>query len=290
MTRARRRTADLARALAVALLATGCATARNYVDTDGPLYEGHHALPRGPVAGAARLRVVTFNIEHGRKLEQALRALRDHRNLAGADVLLLQEMDAPGVAAIARALALNYVYYPASHHTKLDRDLGNAVLTPWPIEGRWKLVLPHRSRFSGHARAAVGVLARVAGRRVRVYSLHLGTPLNLSAKQRHEQLQAIVADARDSPDPVLVGGDFNGKAMAAYLAARGFCWPTREVGKTSTLFSSSFDHVLARGLEPAEAPAAGVARDVVGVSDHFPVWAAFEAGVLEPDAAGRAAR
>jgi endonuclease/exonuclease/phosphatase family metal-dependent hydrolase len=251
----------------------GCATARNYLDPDRPLYEGAFARPSSAAAGEpSAIRVVTFNIERGARAREAAELLRSRPELAGADVVMLQEMRAPGVEEMARALSLNYVYYPASHHTRQDRDIGNAILSPWPIEERWKIVLPHLSRFSRHARSAVAARVRIGGRTVRVYSLHLGTSINLSGEQRREQLAAIVEDARDSPDPVVIGGDFNGKSLAEWLAAQGFDWPTREVGKTTHLLAFSFDHVLARGLEPLGDPAAGVVRDTGGVSDHYPVW------------------
>lgn len=262
----------------LAVPSLGCTTARNYLDPDQPLYEGSYADAPGVGAEAetpTTIRVVTFNVERGEKVSEAVELLRGHPDLRGVDVLLLQEMRAPGVAELARALSLNYVYYPSSHHTKQGRDIGNAVLSPWPIERRWKIILPHLSRFSRHARSVVAAQLKLGSRVVRAYSLHLGTPVNLSGKQRLEQLQAVFEDARDSSDPVVIGGDFNGKSMAEWLATQGFEWPTRDVGKTTTLLSLSFDHILARGLEPTGDPGAGVVRGARGVSDHFPVWASL---------------
>jgi endonuclease/exonuclease/phosphatase family metal-dependent hydrolase len=45
------------------------------------------------------------------------------------------------------------------------------------------------------------------------------------------------------------------------------------VGRTISF--GSFDHILTRGLVTSNAPTAGVAREVKGVSDHYPVWASF---------------
>jgi endonuclease/exonuclease/phosphatase (EEP) superfamily protein YafD len=177
------------------------------------------------------------------------------------------------VKSIAEALTLFYVYYPSSRSPKTGRDLGTAVLSPWPIVERAKVRLPHFSRFSGHARSAVAASVRIRERLVRVYSLHLGTPINLSPGQRRDQLEAVMLDAQAIDGPVVVGGDFNDKGMAERVAGRGFAWPTRDVGRTTSLFS--FDHILARGLDPSGAPAAGVAREVHEGSDHYPVWATF---------------
>jgi endonuclease/exonuclease/phosphatase family metal-dependent hydrolase len=256
----------------VGLLALGCASAHNYVEPDRPLYEasfGVAPMPRGEI------RVVTYNIAYGRNVPAAIEVLRSQPSLRDLDVLLLQEMDAPGVEAIATSLSLNSVYYPSSLSPKTNRDLGTAILSPWPIEDRWKIQLPHLSRFSGHARAAVGVRMRIGDQHLRVYSLHLGTPINLSPQDRRDQLEAVLEDAAKaaSGDAVIIGGDFNGKQMAERVASRGLTWPTRDIGRTTAYFS--FDHVLARGLAPGPGVSAGVVREAKGVSDHLPVWASF---------------
>jgi len=90
-------------------------------------------------------------------------------------------MDAPNVEAVARALGLNYVYFPAARHPETGRDFGNAVLSPWPIEEGWKLFLPHPSRLVGLVRAAACARVRIGRRAVRVYSVHLGRPSRSAA-------------------------------------------------------------------------------------------------------------
>jgi hypothetical protein len=86
----------------------GCATATNYTEPNRPRYAGAHAEETRPAASPdGALRVVTFNIEYAKRIDAALEALRSHPELRGADVIALQEMDAPGVERIARALALN---------------------------------------------------------------------------------------------------------------------------------------------------------------------------------------
>jgi endonuclease/exonuclease/phosphatase family metal-dependent hydrolase len=270
--RRRTRTAGLCAVLALA----GCATTeKNYIEPGQPVYEGRHGT--APAAARETLRVVTFNVEYGLRVPAAIAALRGQAALHDPDALLMQEMDAPGVEAVAAALALNYVYYPSSRSPKTHRDIGTAVLSPWPIEAVAKVQLPHLSRLSGHSRAVAAADVRIRDRAVRIYSLHLGTPINLSPQQRREQLDAVLADAALHEGVVIVGGDFNDRGMAERVASRGFAWPTREVGRTTAFFS--FDHILARGLSPAGAPAAGVAREAKGVSDHYPVWATFGAVV-----------
>jgi endonuclease/exonuclease/phosphatase family metal-dependent hydrolase len=273
--RGRRRGAAL---LAAAACAAACAsTPHNYLEPGQPLHGGAYG-----VAPAARpeIRVVTFNIEFGVRVDRAIEALRSHPRLRDADLLLLQEMDRAGVERIAQALALNYAYCPSSVHAKTRRDLGTAVLSPWPIEDRWKVRLPHLARMTRNARSVVGARVAIGGRAIRVYSVHFGTLLGLSGRERREQLEAVVQDARGSAEPVIVGGDFNSKSLAERLAGQGFTWPTRDIGATWKGFR--FDHVLARGLDPAPAPSAGVAREVDDASDHRPAWVTFLAVPRSP--------
>jgi endonuclease/exonuclease/phosphatase family metal-dependent hydrolase len=228
--------------------------------------EGSYGIASAP---KAQIRVVTFNIEYALRVEQAIEALRSHPRLRDPDLLLLQEMDLAGVERVARALSLSHAYCPSSVHPKTRRDIGTAVLSPWPIEDRWKVRLPHLSLMTHHARSVVGARVAIGGRTFRVYSVHFGTLLGLGGDQRLEQLQAVVDDARGGSDPaVIVGGDFNSRTLAARLANQGYAWLTRDIGPTWKGFR--FDHVLVRGLSPlAEA---GVAREVKDASDHHPAW------------------
>jgi endonuclease/exonuclease/phosphatase (EEP) superfamily protein YafD len=123
----------------------------------------------------------------------------------------------------------------------------------------------------GQGRAAVTARVLVAGRAIRVYSVHLGSPLGTSGGNRRQQAEVVLADARAVPEPVLVAGDFNSSSVGRAFEAEGFAWPTKAVGATTRRFS--FDHVFARGLTPGAATAAGVAREVRDASDHRPVWA-----------------
>lgn len=207
-------------------------------------------------------------MEYGRRVEQAIRGLRSHPSLRDADVLALQEMDAPGVEAIARALGMSYLYYPASQDPKSGHDFGNAILSPWPIDQPRKILLPHWSRVIRRARAAVTARVWVDGRAIQVYSVHLGSPIGVSGGKRGAQAEVVLADAEAHPGPVIVAGDFNSHGIGERFLKRGYAWPTRHVGRSVGPFS--FDHVFVRGLPPAAT--AGVAREVNDASDHRPVW------------------
>ncbi len=243
-----------------------CAHARNYTDPAGPRYATHYG---GATGEHDTVRVVTFNIEHARRIERAIEVLRATPELENADVLLLQEMDAPGTERIARALQMNSLYIPSSVHPHDEKDFGNAVLSPWPIERGRKLLLPHESRII-HLRRAVAVADLLVGRhKLRVYSVHVETRLRLGGAARRDQVQAILEDARPSREPVLIAGDLNSSTLPELFDAAGYRWLTRDVHHTVAWFD--FDHVFARGLHAAAQPPAGVADDH-GASDHRPVW------------------
>jgi endonuclease/exonuclease/phosphatase family metal-dependent hydrolase len=251
--------------LPLALLAGSCATMQNYLEPDAPRFLG--AYGTSPVADGV-LRIVTFNIEYGRRIEGAIAGLRSHPSLKSADVLMLQEMDGPGVEEIAKALSLNYVYFPGSHDPKGGRDMGNAVLSPWPMEEPRKILLPHPSRVIHRARAVVCARITIEGRPVRACSVHLGSPLGVGPGARREQAEAVLKDVASSTDPVIIAGDLNSHGLGERFVKEGYVWATRSIGKTVGLFS--FDHVFLRGLSGQVE--AGVAREVKDASDHRPVW------------------
>ncbi len=263
----------VALAAALALLAGGCGTAHNYLDPRGPGFAGQHAGPPPAVDPQPGLRVVSFNVEHARRIPQAIAILRTHAPLREADALALQEMDLPGTQAIAQALGLNYAYYPASRGPGDERDMGEAVLSPWPIEASWKVRLPRLTRGLQRSRSAVAARILVEGRALTVYSVHFGSPWGMGGGGRREQAQAVLSDARGRSGPVVIAGDFNSKSVSRVFEQAGFTWATREIGRTAGPFS--FDHVVARGLAPSGTPAAGVVREAREASDHRPVWAAF---------------
>jgi endonuclease/exonuclease/phosphatase family metal-dependent hydrolase len=249
----------------IALLASSCTTMENYLEPDAPRFLGAYAS--APVADGI-LRVVTFNVEHGRRIDRAIAGLRTHPSLKSADVIMLQEMDGPGVEEIAKALGMNYVYFPGSHDPKGGHDMGNAVLSPWPMEDPRKILLPHPSRIIHRARAVVTARVTIEGRPVRVYSVHLGSPLGVGPGARREQAEMVLKDAAASADPLIVAGDFNTDGLGERFVKEGYVWATRSIGHTVGPFS--FDHVFLRGLSGQVE--AGVAKEVNDASDHRPVW------------------
>jgi endonuclease/exonuclease/phosphatase family metal-dependent hydrolase len=246
----------------------GCAEARNYPDPGGPRYAGGRpSPPTDPV-----LKVVSFNIRYAQHIDLALQVLQEDPPFQGADVIALQEMDAPATERMAAALGCQYVYYPAAFHPGGGKDFGNAVLSRWPIVDDHKVLLPHASPFRVLTRAAVAVTLDVAGVRTRVYSVHLEAPLGATPGQRRDQAAAVAEDARRFPGPVVVAGDFNNRDLVGALFEReGFTWVTRELVGTISWFA--WDHVFVRGLVPSDPRSSGVALKNNGASNHRPIWA-----------------
>ncbi len=265
MSRSRRAVGAL---LAGVLVLGACATGRNYGQLEGPAYRGGVAPPRAPRTGEDTLRIVTFNVEFGQRVDSAIAALTREPELRGADILLLQEMDAAGTARIAEALGMAYAYYPAMYRNATRRDFGNAVLARWPISDTRKLILPHPQRFNRAQRIATAVTLTVGERVLRVYSVHLATSVGLGPGSRRDQLRAVLADAASWP-MAIVGGDMNSGGVGRVAVEAGFTWPTRQERRTTAV--GHLDHVFLKGLMPPDSAAAGTAADH-HASDHRPVW------------------
>jgi endonuclease/exonuclease/phosphatase family metal-dependent hydrolase len=251
---------------AVAALAwSSLAPAHNYAQADGPRYCGHFAH----AGGGRSLRLVTFNLRFSREIDRAAALFQAEPQLRQADVVTLQEMDAPGVERLARALGYDYVYYPAAFHPTGRKDFGNAVLVRGRILDDHKVTLPYPSRSRGLQRIAVAADVEVSGRRLRVYSVHLETPTEIWPWQRRAQMAAVLDDARTAP-AVVIAGDFNDRDVVGPLMEKsGYGWVSQ--GARRTVGPFAWDHVFTRGLPgPARC---GVVLDNRQASDHRPVWA-----------------
>jgi endonuclease/exonuclease/phosphatase family metal-dependent hydrolase len=254
------------------LVAGACQTGRNYPSLEGPRYAGGPAhevagsAPRNPAA----LRIVSFNVEYGIQVDSAIAVLTSEPALHGADLVLLQEMDEQATRRIADTLGMRYVYYPAVFRFNTHRNLGNAVLSRWPIVEDRKIILPHLARLVGSQRVATAATVRVNQSLVRVYSVHLGTMAGLSPEARRDQLRAVLADA-SSHNHVVIGGDMNDRGIGQIAYQAGYAWPTRRGPSTTPV--GRLDHIFLKGLGTPDTGAAGTVLNVRRASDHLPVWA-----------------
>lgn len=224
-----------------AVAVAACAQATNLLNPATPVFSGRYA-PRIPdTSTTSGIRIVAFNIKLGRRIDRAVVLLRSD-SLRDADIIALEEMDEAGVDRIARALRLNYVYYPGSIHPTDHRYFGPAVLSRWPIERSWKLFLPHKSRLRHQLRTATVAELRLRGQRIRVYAVHLETPFRFSDAARRDQVTTILADAAAFDGPVVIAGDFNSYAIGPFLVRNGYRWLTARLDPTISIFS--WDHIL----------------------------------------------
>src|SRR5919107_2193657 len=250
----------------IVLLAAGCTRTTNLLNPGSPGFFGSYAAA-AESAGSGELRIVTFNIKLGRSIDRSIQVLKND-TLAGADIIALEEMDELGVERIARALKLNYAYYPGSIHPIDQRYFGPALLSRWPIERSWKVLLPHEGRIRHQRRTATAAILRIGDRPVLAYAVHLETQLKISEGGRRDQVQALLDDAAGFTGPTIIAGDFNSEGIGPFLMSRGYRWLTARVGPSIAFFS--WDHIFARNLQPKRA---GVVHGVQGASDHRPVWA-----------------
>ncbi len=246
----------------------------NYPSPLGPRYSGVPATPASAVTASHALHVVTYNVKWGEHIDRAINVLTTRAPLPGADIIVLQEMDAEGTRRIAEALGMSWVYYPAVVHPKAARqDFGNAVLSRWPIVADEKVMLPHIGGIRHSRRIATAATILVGTTKVRVYSAHLGTPSEIRPSKRRDQAHTILADAQ-SYALVIVAGDMNSHGIGKEFVAGGYQWPTEHNGFTSAVFN--WDHVFLKGFDkpvPGSVKATGIVRDTLGTSDHDPVWA-----------------
>jgi endonuclease/exonuclease/phosphatase family metal-dependent hydrolase len=262
---------------ATTLAVGGCAAAINYSDPAGPVFSVAAPPPGSPIR--SELRIVTFNLRFGVNVDGAVQLFTSHGSLYDADIVVLQEMDLPGVERIGAALAMGHVYVPSAAHPSSKRDFGVAVLSRWPMLDGRKVVLPHAHRFRRLRRAAVAATIDTPIGAVRVYGVHLETALGATDRSRSDQARAVLADATSWSGPIIIAGDFNGAGGDRTVEKAGFTWLTRRVRGTAGPLS--IDHIFVRGLCARAGDSSGRGPKTNGVSDHRPVW-----GVVQRCAVG----
>ena len=244
----------------------------NYQDPEVPRFEGHYSQ------GAehdGEIIVASYNIFHGKKIEDAMQDLSSSETLKNADIVLLQEMDEIGTERIARERGYNYIYFPAGVHPRSRRNFGNAILSKWPITKANKLILPYHNVRIGIQRAATKAVVEIDGKPVLVYSVHGKTSLTTWQK-RQEQWVAVLNNVTEGAEYVVVGGDFNTvgaeeiQQLDEQMAAFGLVRPQGQNAPTASKFfmTATTDHIYMRGFTITEW---GTLKTAKG-SDHYPIW------------------
>jgi len=257
--------------LLLTLLLFSCTTIKNYPDPQGPKFMGDYR-ENAPVFNDT-LKVVSFNIAHALKIDQAIQELAGTPELAGADIIFLQEMDETGTETIARSLKTNYLYYPASN--KDEKNVGNAILSRWPFSQEHKYFLPYDYSFKKSPRAAVWAVIQIGDLAVLTCRVHTHTIL-LSEEKRWAEVDSLVNNISRQWKQVTVGGDFNSpgtpnvEAIAKIFRQNGFQRASENSGATVEVGPLDFtlDHIFSKGFEVVSAGALESSR----ASDHYPIW------------------
>ena len=213
-----------------------------------------------------RLRILSWNLYHGRAVPPAGRSLlEEFASVLAAwewDVAMLQEVPPWWVAPLADRAGAQHRRALTSRNwlPPVQRWLGDRFPDLLKSGGGGANALLVRGAISDHRRA---LLRRWPERRV-VHGVRLAGGIwvaNLHATAHHParavadvELARLAALAWAGDAPLVIGGDLNLRTprLPGFVAVS----------------ASKVDHVLARGLEPAgpaEMPARG------GLSDHAPV-------------------
>jgi endonuclease/exonuclease/phosphatase family metal-dependent hydrolase len=251
-----------------------------------PHCEYHEVAAQGPARGL--LRVAAYNIERGRRLEAIVAQWQTPRPRDN-DVILLSEADLgmarSGNRHVARefAAALRFSWVFASEFQELtkgdrgERKLpgdntqalhGNAILSRYPLQDIEVVQLPaffdYRRQYMARNGNRIAVVAdiRTPLQMITVASTHLEA--KSSGAERCAQLLALTdaLAARDSGQPIVIGGDMNTTCLDAHRLGRALLrrpWivaghPTME---TLQRHEPLFPAISARGYEIEAANATG---------------------------------
>lgn len=247
------------------------------------------------------IRVVDWNINRGDKLSGVIDFLASQN----ADLLVLQEVDMNTRRArrlnvaeeVARALGMNYVF-GCEFQELAEGSHGSPAYTGQATLSRWPLYNPRLIRFQRQSgfwhprwwvpnapifqerlggRIALVTEARIAGRPLAVYNLHLES--RGDDQLRASQLREVLAGTMTLPPstPVIVAGDMNfdtsQPAAAGLVEHSGLCdliGPHSVPTTPRRLFHSgqAIDRALVRG--PVRSKDITVHRSVEA-SDHYPL-------------------
>ena len=214
------------------------ATVRRHEPTHAP----------APPADPTRLRAVQWNIEHGNAYPRIEAALRTHPELAGADLVTLDEVDL-GMArsgnrdvagALAAALRLHAAWAPLFLETTAGRDddtrnaggamnrealFGLAMLARWPLRDVRLVELPGPERYQFEVERMLGrhlaLVARVERPGAPFVAVAAHLEIHRTRAHRAAQMRVLLAALHDETRPTILGGDFNSTTLE-----RGRAWDT----------------------------------------------------------------
>ena len=236
---------------------------------------------RGPVAPAVALRVMSYNIKHGRgmddvvDLERAAAVIRRVR----PDVVTLQEVDvgclrSGSVDEAQRLGALSGMHAVFGRFMDYDGgEYGMALLSRHPILSWTNHILPPGEE----PRSAVAARIRLpdGGPEVVVVGIHFYR----TEEERLAQARALARILADETAPVVLAGDFNSQPDSPVMRFLEETWTNVPKGSDRFTFPSNgpdieIDHILVRPASRFDVLRLEVLDEPV-VSDHRPLYTDF---------------
>lgn len=270
-------------------LLVGCGVKTGYAPSAVKVYRGAAKHPAPSVPDS--LRVVSWNIQFAEQVPVALEEIQANSDLAGADIILVQEMTREGVEVMAQALGMHHIYGLAAVHPHHKKLFGNGVLSRWPIVGDKAIQLPHETLITGHRRIAVAADISLGGQIVRAISIHTATMV-MDLDKRVDQAKAARDSLGDFTGPVIMGGDFNTvtdyEVKLLRQIMRRLRLDTVRLPEGPTIVNKIkkipgsvpvLDHFFVKDFT---AGSRGIASETTA-SDHYPVWAVLAIPPVEPE-------
>jgi endonuclease/exonuclease/phosphatase family metal-dependent hydrolase len=261
------------------LLLAGCGVKTGYAPAAVKVYRGAALEP--PPAVPDSLKVMSWNIQYGERVAQALVEIQADSTLADADIILVQEMTREGIAEMARVLGMHHVYGLAAVHPHHQKLFGNGVLSRWPIVADKAIQLPHETLITGHRRIAVAADINLGDQVVRAVSIHTATVV-MDLDKRVDQAKAARDSLGEFAGPVIMGGDFNTvtdyEVTLLRQTMRRLRLDTVRLPAGPTIANKVkkvpgsvpvLDHIFVKDFT---AGSRGIAAGATA-SDHYPIWA-----------------
>ena len=263
----------------ISLFISSCKSADSLLEENYP----EHIINSYDYAEMAdsQIKIVSYNIQRGYKIDEILETLLNSEKLQKPDVLLLQEVCGTSIDTISQYLSLNYVFYPIAKKTKESKDCGNAILTKHKIVSSKKLILPNEKIDHGRRSATIATV-EINDTLTTIASVHMET-IVMKLPKRIEQLEYILENINlDNSDKIIVGGDFNSffnqdkERFNNLMSSEGFFNHTEGIDFTCKalggLVRTKLDHIYTIGFAKVNSGVGPLNK----ASDHQAIWCTMQ--------------
>lgn len=233
---------------------------------------------------AAELRILSYNIHHGRGLDGEVDLERIAKVIKSAqpDLVALNEVD-KGVnrsgkldepAELARLTGMHHAFEKNIEYD--GGEYGNAILSRWPIEKTENVPLP--SHYEGEQRGMLMVkVASDEGQSLWFAATHLDyRPNDAERVASTEAIEKLIA-SRFAGQHFVLAGDFNALPKSRVIEQLARTWMIAETGYTFPADEPvrRIDYVMARPVAAWRVRSAKVLKAPLE-SDHRPVLVVLE--------------